>query len=504
MRSDRLLCCNATTSDIGFGIARLSRQWRNTGGSCPGHMSGQFNLRDCGGLSFQQGTDPLLIELTADIVLPVGQQLVLDGRTNVTIDGMGHTLSETGARSADGSTGSLEYVRIVGGSTGIVLRNIDFRDHNGSDPAAPNISDVCRVQNGLPNSWNQNACRPLVQVGSVSSAVNNLTLDNIDVNSYKTFQVNVESVNGFSISNSTFLNSSVFGVRFGAGLATNVTIVGNSFRRARTNAIIADHVNGLTITNNEFIDNHWDRQFSGCNGLCSGGQVLINSKDGLPTSNVTFSNNLIDITPSGSPDLGSATGLEIAPQANSVMSNVVIATNRIYNVGRQGIQVHQFSGDTTPNQPNIVNMKIDRNDLANIGRHFAWTSNDLERYISLQGNTGLVVDGNRIGQVIGNWTSATFLTTPATCPLNGAATCAIDIKWSVTKLPAGSSPVVKVTNLTTGTTSLFSTGPTNVSAGANWTRTQRASWISSDTFAFSLFLTSTDTEPAAVLVVKGI
>lgn len=179
------------------------------------------------------------------------------------------------------------------------------------------------------------------------------------------------------------------------------------------------------------------------------------------------------------------------------MTNVIVSWNRVLNLGRQGIQVHKFAADTTPNQPNLVNIEVSNNSVANVGRHFGWGANDIERYVSLQKNQNVVSDHNRIAVQRGDWTIGTFLRTPTTCNLNGASSCTIS--WSVTNLPAGSSPVVKVNGR------LFSAGPTNVDKGASWTRTQSASWIGANTYyEFKLFLDESDTDPAAVLVVEGV
>lgn len=231
-----------------------------------------FEIAVC--LVFQEGTDPLTIELTSDIELQAGQQISLSGRSNILIDGQGYTIRESGARAADGALASKEYIRIVSGSVNIELKNIAFRDHDGSDPTAPDMDNVCKLQNGAANSFDQNACRPLVQVGSLGKGVSDITMREFDVDSFKSFHVNVETVDTILIRDSVFINSSLYSVRFGVGLSTEVDILNNEFRRARTNAIIVDHTDGLRIRNNDFIDNHWAKQFLVCGGPCSGGSSL--------------------------------------------------------------------------------------------------------------------------------------------------------------------------------------------------------------------------------------
>ncbi len=446
------------------------------------------SLQGC--IDGQVAGEALSIALTADIELDVGETVRVLGRSDVVIDGQHHEIFETVDRAADTGTGSRYYMRIGNGSDNIRLHHLSFGDHR-STPST--MGEDCRAQNGVTGaSWIDGPCDGLIALGVGSAGVSEVELDGLVVNSEKAKHVALQTVTGLTVSDSTFHDASVFSFHFLEHLPKgDVAFVGNTFRRTGANSIIAVNVDGLTVHNNNFFDNHNDMQWHVCsNNPCPGGQVLFIAKANAPVSDASIVGNRFDIDyPAESPLLQSATGIEIHSKPGGVFTGLVVEDNQIDNLGRQGIQAHLDTG--------VLEGRIANNTLTNNGRSFGWGEAEVERYVSLNNNPDVEADNNQVSTTGGVVRRGTFLDTPDTCTIGATGECTVAVEWLIEDIPAGAQPVVRVDD---------NPNPFHrpLNFGTSWQFTKEAPWIGPRQYTFRLYLDESDTAPLAVKHVRGV
>ncbi len=256
------------------------------------------------------------------------------GRSNLIIDGNGHTLlRRTGQRQCS-------MIDINGGSN-ITFSDITFDDD--SSVAGCVVNDNCPRMLHIRNA-------------------NNIMLNQVHVTNGKGYVIYVNRVNGFTFLNSRLTNSGVLGLYVGHGdntPSTNVTIRNSVFTDNSTNAIALLGVVGNSLSSNIVEGNTFERnhhigqwlvapQFrDGAREgrlLTGGGQVYI-----AQANNFTFRNNTIKDGSCSNCYLHNGalrtgiTGLELGTPGKASLRNGLVEGNTIFNNHGFGVSLNANS-----------------------------------------------------------------------------------------------------------------------------------------------------------------
>ncbi len=445
------------------------------------------------------------IVIHSDIVLDLNQTIRVDGRKRITIEGdstrPAPVISDTVARAK--STGPLKQngnnaslIEITSDSSDILLRHFAIRDF-GQRPNE--LKARCRIGGDAknPDHWDKDLCYSPLFVGSArvrSSAEfpQRVSFSDLSVDSDKSILVEIGQVADLIIENSRFSHGTVFGVHFQQKFShTNIKLQNNDFVGSGTNAILLSNVNDVLVQGNRLTDNHIDPQFMVCrtesspvkSGACPGGQILLADNPNAPVRNVKIIGNTITMTPD---HLGnkSTTGIEIKSGKLDKIEGVLIEGNTIYNISRQAIQVHKGAHSDV-----VIKNNQACHNLVDFG------AADIVKagVISINEENGVVLDSNRVGpDCTRNPVWASFDGTPKECVIaSGQSRCALIVKWKISNSPPGSQPKILVNG-----------GPF-VLDGRGDQGSKEAPWIEERDYKFELFLDQADTNPAAVLSVRG-
>ena len=246
-----------------------------------------------------------------------------------------------------------------------------------------------------------------------------------------------------------------------------VRILNNEFYDSGANAVIMSNTTTGWVGNNDFLNNHWDNQFSNN----AGGQILLEHSGGY-LEEIAISGNTIENTLSSS----NSCGIEMAAFSSNSLEDLEIQWNVIKDHNNRAIYFNTRESGSDVSEAVIRNNTIHDNDID----------------IRIHGHAGIDVYDN-LHEHGTTTATAEFTETAKTCTLApGATTCTIRVKWTSENV---SNPRVYVRGTGAGATrSLFS-------SNANWE--QDATWINTSGAIFEL-VSGTGTDPYASINVKAV
>jgi hypothetical protein len=511
-------------------------------------MASDFNeLNTC----LAQAVDPsrdlgvqLDILLTSDLVLDLGQVIRMNDVENISLRGAGGpaldqpiSITETNDRmnQADASLSgpnNKTYIEIGGRSRNVKVSNFEIKDAPGSETF---LRNKCRTGGNpdpsKPNLWDIRHCHAPVLVGSSrmpSTAYDytkDIEINRINVDTNKAILMEVRRTRGLAITNSSFGGAvhgggTVYGVLFSTKFHhVNTVISGNHFQHAGTAALSLFNAFNTLIQHNTFVDNHIDPQYiyhptPTTNAYFPGGQLYIADSLNAPNTFVRIFNNDISMTPAytghcATPPLvrtgcRSTTGIEIMNGERAVVSDVLVEGNRVHDLPRNGIAVHNSSH---LNQHRIT---IRNNRLFDNYLDFASINLPVAAFIQLETAPGIFpnplhpnvdLDSNQLWRSGQPSVTGSFLDSPKSCSVFGPqpGRCTVTLLWEITRLPPGAIPVIKVDNVVTKTRVLIA------AYGHAANGSVVVPWILEDrNHTFGLYLNSADEYPLAMINVMGI
>ncbi len=480
------------------------------------------NLQNC----LAKTARPLLINLTHDIVLGVGQRIQLDGLDNVTLQGAGGahydqlvTISETVERMrlADPSpngAGNKAYLVIGGNARNITISNLAFAD---APESMIFLRARCRTgANPDPkrsNLWDVQYCYAPVLLGSVRANSNEasqmIRLERITIDTNKAILMDIRRTTGLSIRDSSFGGvvrggGTVYGVLMHPKFHhLNTIFAGNRFKYAGTAALSVFNTTNTVIERNAFVDNHIDPQYQVPNSsppqYFPGGQLYIADDFGAPNNGVRITDNEISMTPEYSghhPGKGTTYGLEIMNGEKAPISDVLIEGNHIHDLSSGGISVHNSA---RLGQAGIV---IRHNFLNDNYRDYAPGRLSLPAYIQTETDPAVFpnhqhenvdMDSNQFSRGGIPPLSASFLDTPKHCVLASAnQSCSITFRWAIAGMLPGSAPIIRAD------------GKPVKAFGPATSGSVVIPWVTTRNHVFTLHLNPSDIYPLAMINIVAI
>jgi parallel beta-helix repeat protein len=222
-------------------------------------MSDTATMRDCFRNPSAHERFVLAADVTctraADCCADGGRALMtLVGGDNKTIDGQGYRFSRMAGQKSCPAL-------LLHNLKGITVRNLTVDDGQAAPP--------CKLSD--------KPCAPAVDIATSS----NVLLDGLKVSWANGYAVQIWNVQGVVLRQSAITDAGIIGVYIGHyryGGSSNVTIANNTIERSRTNGLVVQGGDDVSIEGNTFIGNHWHGlwpvpRVQG--GITPGGQVLI-------------------------------------------------------------------------------------------------------------------------------------------------------------------------------------------------------------------------------------